>query len=172
MVQTLARTSRPQIIPAVPGEYYAYSSGFTAERPIYALMKCKASKSHEIDDMEVLGNEANLFFEFGDSPRVHGVKVACLLGLLGGSINNELLDDAWVARVDISADAFYELRSRKDGVALADFCRSACSRRETSVSLKQEDVVAVVTSRGKYGLFLVKELTQDSMEVDACHILL
>lgn len=172
MNQVLERTSRPQVIPAVQGEYYAYSAGFTAERPVYTLMKCKASKSHEIDDVEVLGSEANLLFEFGDSPQVHGVKAAHLLGLLGSSANMELFDEAWVARADMSAEAFYELRSRKNGPALADFCRSACSEREASVSLELGMVVAVVTSGGKYGLFLVKELTPASMEVDACHILL
>lgn len=169
MVQVLDRASAPQVIPAVPGEYYAYAAEFTKERPVYALMKCKANKAHEIEDAEALGNEANLIFEFGASPQVHGIKIS---GLLGGSIDKELFDETWLARADLSAEAFYELRSRKDGAALADFCRSACSRHETSVSLKQGAIIAMVTSAGKYGLFLVKELSSTSLEVEACHILL
>lgn len=172
MVQVLERVLSLRVIPAVPGEYYAYSSRFTGAQPVYALMKCKASKSHEIDDVESLGNEANLIFEFGGLPQVRGMKAACLLGLLGGSVNDEPFDDAWVARVSISAEAFYELRSQKDGVALAELCRAVCSERQVSTTLERGAVIAVMTSGGKYGLFLVKELTSMSIEVDACHILL
>ena len=162
------------VIPAVPGEYYAYSSEFTEERPLYALMKCKANKARPIAAAVDLGHEVNLLFLFG-SPgpvqvQVCAVRTAQASGLLGDSVS-ESFGETWIAPAGITAEDFYELRSRKDVVALVEVCQTAHSKCEVIIALDLGAVIAIMTDGGKYGMFLVKRLTSTSIQIDACHIL-
>ncbi|MBI2087103.1 MAG: hypothetical protein HYT69_02980 [Candidatus Zambryskibacteria bacterium] len=164
------------VIPAVPGEYYAYSSEFTEERPLYALMKCKANKARPITAAGDLGHETNLLFLFGSPIQVGicAVRTAHASGLLGNSISDESFGETRIASVEITAEDFYELRSRKDVAALVETCHAACSGKDRKVTLALDPgaVVAMMTDGGKYGLFFVKGLTPTSIQIDACHILL
>jgi hypothetical protein len=162
------------VIPAIPGEYYAYSSEFTEERPLYAFMKCKANKHRAIADAKDLGNEANLLFLFGSSVQVQicSIRTAHVSGLLGDSINGEPFGETWIAPAGLTAEDFYELRSQKSVMALVETCQTACSKYEVSITLEPRLVIAMMTDRGKYGLFFVKKLTRTSIQIDACHILL
>lgn len=162
------------VIPAVPGEYYAYSSEFTKERPLYALMKCKANKSRPIAVAGDLGHEVNLLFLFGNPNQVQvcAVRVAHTSGLLGDSINGESFGETWIALAGITVESFYKLCLRNDVTELVKTCQAACSEREMSIVLEPGAVIAMMTDGGKYGLFFVKELTQTSILIDACHILL
>lgn len=162
------------VIPAVQGEYYAYSSEFTEERPLYVLMKCKANKARPITAAEVLGREANLLFLFGSPTEVQActIKTAHASGLLGNSINGESFGETWIAPAEIAAEDFYELRSQKDVTKLVEICRAVCSKRGISLALKPGEIVAMMTDGGKYGLFLVNGVTQTSIQIEACHILL
>ena len=163
-----------QIIPAVPGEYYAYPHEFTKERRLYVLMKCKSNKARAIKEVGDLGREANFLFLF-DGPnqaRILGIKEAQARGLLGSFAKGELFDESWVAPAGITAESFHKLYSNKNVSALVDTCKLACADRRVSVTLKRGVVIAMMTSGGKYGLFLVNKLTSSSISVDACHILL
>lgn len=162
------------IIPAVRGEYYAYSSEFTGERPLYALLKCKANKARPIPDAEELGREVNFLFLFGSPThiQIYAIREAHTSGLLGNSVNGKLFGETWIAPAEITAEKFYEIRSRKDVTALVKTCETACSKRKVSIALNQGAVVAMMTDGGKYGLFVVKEITSASIKIDACHILL
>jgi hypothetical protein len=162
------------VIPAVPGEYYAYSSEFTGERPLYAFMKCKANKARSIAAARDLGYEANLLFLFGSPNQVQvcAVRAACTSGLLGDSVNVESFGETWIAPAGITADDFYELRSRKDVETLVKICRATCSKREVSIALDPGMVITMITNGGKYGMFFVKRITPASIRIDACHILL
>lgn len=162
------------VIPAVPGEYYVYFSEFTKERPLYALMKCKANKARPIAAAEDLGYEVNLLFLFGSPNQVQvcAVRAAHASGLLGDSINGESFGETWIAPAGIAAEDFYELRLRKDVVELVKTCQVACSERKMSIALNPGAVIAMMTDGGKYGLFFVKGLTPVSIQIDACHILL
>jgi len=162
------------VIPAVPGEYYAYSSEFTEKRPMYALMKCKANKARPIAAAGDLGHEVNLLFLFGSpiQAQVCAVRAAHASGLLGDSVNGELFGETWIAPAGITPENFYELRSRKDVVALVETCQATCSKREVSITLDPGALIAMMTDGGKYGLFFVKGLTPVSIQIDACHILL
>ena len=183
MVQTMDRSrgeAVAQVVPselvisAVPGEYYTYSSEFTDERPLYVLLKCKSNKSRPVADAGSLGREANMLFLLNDwtQAQVYSIKEAYSLGLLGDAVNAQLFDDTWVACAGITDDYFYDIRSRKDVAMLVETCKKACSEHSVSVPLSQGSIIAVMTSGGKYGLFLVKELTPTSIQIDACHILL
>ncbi len=162
------------VIPAVPGEYYAYSSEFTEERPLYALMKCKANKDRPIAAARDLGHEVNLLFLFGSPIQVQvcAVRSAQASGLLGDSVNSESFGETWIAPAGITVEDFYELRSRKDVVALVETCQTACSKREVSIALDPGAIIAMMTDGGKYGMFFVMGLTPTSIQIDACHILL
>lgn len=67
------------VIPAVPGEYYTYFYKFTNERPLYALMKCKANKGRPIAAAGDLGHEANLLFLFGNPIQVQVCAVRTIM---------------------------------------------------------------------------------------------
>ncbi len=181
MIQTVERSPvskeevlSPLVIPAVPGEYYSYSSEFTDEKPLYVLMKCKANKNRTIAEAGNLGCEANLLFRFSNSARaeVCGIKMAHASGLLGDSINSGSFGETWIAPAGITAEEFYELRSRKDVESLVKICQNKCAEHEVSATLNPGTVIAMMTDGGKYGLFFVKKLTPTSIQVDACHILL
>lgn len=162
------------VISAVPGEFYAYASEFTDERPMYVLMKCKANKSRPIAAAEELGHEVNLLFLF-DSPiqaEVCAIKTACASGLLGHSVNTELFGETWIAPARITATEFYGLRSQKDVGVLVEICQVACADHVVSIKLDPGIIIAMMTDGGKYGLFLVKEIASKSIKIDACHILL
>lgn len=162
------------IIPAVPGEFYSYSAQFTDKQPLYVLMKCKANKSREIDAAEELGQEANLLFRINDAngAQVYAVRDACTSGLLGDSVDIELFGHTWIAPVEMTAGDFHRLRFQQNVHSLVEICRTACSSRNTSATLSSGSIVAMETDQGKYGIFRVRKLTQVSIEIDACHILL
>lgn len=103
------------VIPAVRGEYYAYSHEFTEERPLYVFMKCKANKGRPISSAEFLGPEANLLFMFGSQAEVQvcAIKTAHACGLLG-SINGESFGETWIAPARITIEDFYQISSQKN----------------------------------------------------------
>lgn len=190
MIQTIEKGSLPQeleysekgaqvqstlsdsVIPAVPGEFYDYSAEFTEERPLYALLKCKANKNRPIAAAKDLGNEVNLLFQFGDRNQVCSVRTANASGLLGDSINGELFGKTWIAPAGITAKDFYKIRSRKDIGAIVEICQTMCAKQETFIALHPGMIITMMTDGGKYGLFSVTSLTATSVQIDACHILL
>tara|TARA_R110002167_G_scaffold146776_5_gene338370 strand:- start:1753 stop:2328 length:576 start_codon:yes stop_codon:yes gene_type:complete len=164
-----------EVIPAVPGEFYAYSATFTPDRPIYALMKCKAKKDRAISALLDLGGEANLFLKFNlGKVEVFPVKIAQAAGLLGDVKHQGTCDETetWIARVDLADGEFHKLYSQKNIEALLKMSQVANVRREDSITLAVGMTIAVATPHGKHGLFLVQELTSTMVRVEACHILL
>ena len=161
------------IIPAVPGEFYAYPSNFTIEKPLYALMKCKSNKARMIAEAGRLGHEASLLFRFDTAThaQVCAIKTARAYGLLG-AIDGEPFGETWIKPVAMSTEEFYDLCVQENTALLVEICKEACSQRETVADLKKGMVIATMTDAGKYGLFLVMELTPESIGIDACHILL
>ena len=168
------KTPIEQVIPAVPGEYYGYSSKFTADKPLYTLLKCKSNKFWTIASAAQLGSEANLLFRFDGTThaQVCAIKTAHELGLLGESINGNLFGETWIASAKITAEEFYSLHSIEKIPTLVDICSAACTTCEVSADLKPGSVIAMMTDKGKYGLFLVRRLTPVSVHIDACHILM
>lgn len=159
------------VIPSVPGEFYAYSSEFTIECPLYVMMKCKASKARSITDAGRLGREANALFVMNGTKRVcvYSAQSACELNLLAAP--RDAFGKTRVVPVDFTGDDFYELCSQRNLTKLVEICQFACAK-SVSAELVSGSVAAVMTDDGKYGLFLVKKITPVSILVDACHILL
>lgn len=161
------------IIPAVRGEYYSYPSVFTQDRPLYALMKCKSNKARLVPEVSKLGPEVNAFFQFGaGNPRIISIKEADALGLLESTQPEETFCDIWFASANLTAEQFMKLRERKNADELVMGCQNALIGRQVSVELREEQVVAMMTADGKYGMFLVEEATIFSIQIEACHILL
>lgn len=162
------------IIPAVRGEYYSYSTVFTDEKPLYVLMKCRANKDRIIASAEELGSEANLLFRFDSTThaQVCAIKTAHTWGLLGDSVNGELFGETWIAAAGITPEDFHKIRSQKNVNELVEISKAACSERKVFADLKPGAVMAMMTDAGKYGMFMVKEITPKSIHIDACHILL
>lgn len=167
-------TLSDMIIPAKLGEFYSYTSEFTAKRPIFVFMKCKANKNRPIKQLPNLGSEANIFFQFGDPIRAsaHSIRSAHSLGLLGSPAGERLFGETWLASSNVVADEFYEIHSHKDVGELVKKCQEACSEHETVVELNRGSIIAAMTSQGKYGMFQVQNITPLSIQIVACHILL
>ncbi|OGD68109.1 hypothetical protein A2996_00845 [Candidatus Campbellbacteria bacterium RIFCSPLOWO2_01_FULL_34_15] len=162
-----------EIIPAVRGEYYSYSSIFTQEQPLYALMKCKSNKARPISAIADLGSEVNALFQFNeDGQKILSIKTADTLGLLGG-VNSEIVfDDIWIAPTNLTSKQFMELWVDKKEKELVSVCRKVINAHHTLVKLHKGLVVAMMISGGKYGMFLVSKVTPSLIKIEACHILL
>ena len=162
-----------QIIPAVPNEYYTYSSKFTTEHPVYALLKCKSNKDRAILSLKNLGSEANLLFVFKQNQiQVCPIKIALDYSLPRCFVDLKALSDTWIGVATIKKDLFHEIRAMGEISDLKRICRASCLEPRIPILLKQGSIVTMMTSCGKYGMFLVNKITQTSIEVDACHILL
>jgi hypothetical protein len=137
-------------------------------------MKCKANKARSLADAVELGKECNLVFLFGERPRVCSIKAVRTYAphLLDSRINDKSFDETLIADAEITIESFYGLRSQKNVESLVEICRVACSRPRTSIALGPEKVIAVTTDAGKYGMFVVRETTSTSIDIDAWHILL
>lgn len=161
------------VIPAVRGEYYSYSSVFTEERPLYALMKCKSNKSRPISEVPNLGSEVNALFHFGlENLEILSIKEASTLGLLDGILPKDPFGDIWFAPTTLTAEQYIKLRAGKKTEELVRVCQYALTNRQVSTELHEELVVALMTDSGKYGMFLVEEITISSIRIEACHVLL
>lgn len=161
------------IIPAVRGEYYSYSSVFTEERPLYALMKCKSNKARLISEVPNLGSEVNAFFHFDpEGPRIFSIKEANTLGLLEEVLSKDHFSDIWFAPTNLTVEQFIKLRADKKAGELMTVCKKTLINRQVSVKLHEGLVVALMTEGGKYGIFLAEEITVSSIQIAACHILL
>lgn len=161
------------VIPAVPGEYYSYSSDFSIARPLYCLCKCKANKSRPLADIGQITHEVDLTFVFGKVVWTCSPNSSRSVDLLCDFMSAPYaLNQTSIASPCITADEFYELHRRKDAASLVRVCRASAPLRDALVELSAGTILAVTTMSGKYGLFRVKELTPSSIKIDACHILL
>lgn len=163
-----------QIIPAVPGEFYAYSSYFTEEKSVYTLLKCKSNKCRKVADMHLLGSDVNLIFTLHQF-QLHSIKGAVDTGVINTSFDTSILDETWIAPANISVEDFYNIWQDHDEDSLKTHCLKALGNPEdrmSALSIKRDAVIAVMTGSGKYGMFVIKELRSEVTLIDACHILL
>lgn len=163
-----------QIMPAVRGEFYCYTSEFSVDRPLYFLMKCKSNKARPITtDPDQMLQELDLTFIFGDSVSLCSPNSIPSVRLLAN-----LLDEARLRRLsetelrlNVSPEAFYRCVDARSGEVLKEtFCASGAS--ETAVLLSQGMTLAIRTASNKYGVVLIRELTASTCKIEACHILL
>ncbi|HEY0907917.1 MAG TPA: hypothetical protein VGE35_01065 [Candidatus Paceibacterota bacterium] len=169
----LGWTPTQEVIPAVPGEFYAYPADFTKTHPLYPLLKCKSNKARAISDAAGLGSEANLVFhpDTAQWARVSTAKIELAHGLFR-AIASQPFGDTWIKAINMSPDEFYGICQRRDAASLKEICQEACAQHEVHADLQRGTVVAMMTDGGKYGLFLVTELTPELVAIDACHVLL
>ncbi len=160
-----------EIILAVPGTFYVYQTLLTAEDPLYALLDCKANKRRPLAQITSLGREVHLHFEFDNSTRaqVTSIKGATKTGLITDA--GVEFDDVYVAPAAVAIEDFYVLCAQRDSMKVRDLCEAACAGHETAIEATPGMIIAMMTSGGKYGLFLVKELSPTSASLEACHIL-
>ncbi|MBI2356422.1 MAG: hypothetical protein HYV13_04435 [Candidatus Doudnabacteria bacterium] len=157
------------VIPSVRGEFYNYSAEFSTGRPLCYLFKCKANKSRPLEEAVLIDHEIDLVFSFGSE--VHACSPSVTVDLLDDVVNVGL-SHTLIARAGMTEDRFHYLRQQKNGDLLAQVCRAMTTRGGEVVTLSPGTILAVRTESGKYGLFLVKEVTPSAVKVDACHILL
>jgi len=162
-----------QVIPAVPGKFYSYTSTFTKDRPLYFMMDCKANKSRTINtDVGLIVQELNLTFLFGDEVILCSPNSTPSAELLGSVIADpQELTPSEIRVATVAEDSFYDCYYEKNESFLVDIYRSS-SASKSSVILSSGMILSVKTGSGKNGLILVKELTPSTCKIDACHILI
>jgi hypothetical protein len=161
-----------KIIPSKKGVFYSYSSIFTQERSFYCLLKCKANKSRPFILNEKLLKELDLIFIFGRkliylcSPySIHSLVLRTKIQKI------DKLNSTEIRIANISKNDFYNCYNLKDKNLLIDiFNKSSISY--SSVKLADNQILAIKTITGKYGLIYIKDLSSTYCVVDACHILL
>lgn len=162
-----------QVMPAVPGEFYRYTSDFSKDRPLYFLMKCKSNKSRPLTtDVLHIVQELDLTFVFGNEVMLCSPDSPASVELLRGVIADpQELNKSRLKPTTITADVFYDCYHGKKESLLVDIHRTS-GVSESSITLARGVILSVKTDSGKYGLILVKEVTAFSCRIDACHILL
>lgn len=154
------------------GEFYAYTAEFTPNRPIFVLMKCKANKNRPVEQLPVLGSEVNVLFQFDgfNQARACSVVTAKLHGLIDPRVNWCPQVETHLGLPNVSIQEFEEICSEKAVDRLVTTCVKACLKDEMFLDLVEGSIVAVTTNDGKYGLFLLEEISSESILVAACHI--
>lgn len=162
-----------RIIPAARGEFYFYSSEFSLERPVFVLMKCKANKNRPVEQLPNLKSEANVLFQFGNpfQATAYSIKSAHSFDLLDYAVKKEDFGETWLALSKVTAEKFEDICSRKDTATLIRECEEACSKRNEVVELSENSIVAMMTDSGKYGMFLVQDISATTIQIISCHIL-
>lgn len=161
------------IVPAVPGEFYSYTSSFSKDRPLYFLLKCKANKSRPLTtDANQICQELDLTFVFGNEVILCSPNSSPSVVLLGSVIADpKKLNRSEIRVPTVSEDIFYECYHNKNESLLVDIYRTS-GVTESSVVLSKGLILSVKTGSGKYSLILIKEVTPSTCNVDACHVLL
>lgn len=162
-----------QVILAVPGEYYSYASEFSDKKPVYVFLKCKSNKNRSEENLNELGDEANLLFMF--TPKVVSVcaiKTASELGIVDENVQKGIIHDTLIAETQLSESDFEEVRSTQDGNLLKDIYVQNSDNQKQFIELKPGMVISFMTTGEKYGLFMVKSFGTNSVKIEACHILL
>ena len=162
-----------QVIPAVRGEFYSYTSDFSKDRPLYFLMKCRANKCRSLTtDVKHIVQELDLTFVFGNEVILCSPNSAPSVELLRNvMVAPEELNHSEIRAATVTEDIFYDCYYEKKESFLVDIHRTS-GVSESSVVLSSGLILSIKTDSGKYGLILVRELTPFTCEIDACHILL
>jgi hypothetical protein len=162
-----------QIIPAVRGEFYRYTSEFSAEKPLYFLMKCKSNKARSTTtDVEHVLQELDLTFVFGDGIFLCSPNSVPSIKLLSDVMDEESLgrlSETEIRQLNMRAEDFYRCFDARDEALLVNAFR-ASGGSESTVQLSRGMMLAVKTASNKYGLLLVADLTASTCRVEACHI--
>ena len=165
-----------QLIFSTPGEFYSYEFVFTNKRPVFALLDCRANKGLSPNTIH-WHDEANLYFVF-DPARICTVETANYLGYVSQPDNNCAYGKTLVTSAGMSPHDFYRLRAQNDIIDLKCACEKAFENvtdGTNPVALSGGAVIAVKTQGGiqgqKYGLFVIKDIVEDAIQIDACHAL-
>lgn len=161
-------------VPAVQKEYYNYPALFTLDRPVFALMSCKSNKGRSVTDIAgIHSQEINLFFDIhANNVRLITIKSALRQGLLGSINPGAGLDETWISPIEMSIAEFNEIRFRANAEELAEVSRIAKSYHGDLVEIEEDRIIAVMTSRGKYGLLHVAGVSFPDIHIEGCHVLL
>ncbi|PSO44021.1 MAG: hypothetical protein BRC23_02205 [Parcubacteria group bacterium SW_4_49_11] len=166
-----------QLIFSTPGEFYSYGFVFTTRRPVFALLDCRANKGLSPNTIH-WHDEANLYFTF-EPARICSVEMANYLGYVSQPDNNCAYGKTLVTPAGMGPQDFYRLRDQNDIIDLKLVCDKAfedTTDKAHLVSLSVGAVIAVKTQGGiqgqKYGLFVIRGIVDDAIQIDACHTLL
>ena len=161
------------VIPAIKGQFYSYSADFSLDRPLYFLMSCKSNKGRPItEDVKYIIQELNLCFIFGNQVTICSPNSEeSILLLKNSEVHHENLSYSEIRVSSISKDTFYYCYQKKEESLLVDIYDTA-NENVSNIILSTGTILSVKTASGKYGLILIKELTNSTCKVDSCHILL
>ena len=157
------------IIPATKGEFYSYSAKFNADKPLYYMMACKANKAQSPTAFSV--EELNLTFAFGNQVSINSANNLNSQNVLREDLEEgSNLNNAEIRNANITVEAFYNCFNQMNESTLYDIIENSTEVSD-SKNLHNGQVLSIKTSNGKFGLILVKKVSTNSVQIDACHIL-
>jgi len=163
------------VIPSVPGEVYLYRAHFTAARPLYFFMKCRANKARPLSpDLGDYLQELDAVFAFGAQPLLCSPTEAPALALLRSQLGADKLRalHATELRPLLLPPGSVERRfGARTVLGLVDVFHSAPSGCGV-VPLTRGTTVAFRSATNKYGVLQVNDLRDMSCMVTASHVLL
>ena len=170
-----AALSSDEIIPAVRGEFYAYTCGFSAERPLYFLLKCKANKARPLTtDVEQLLQELDLTFIFSDEVLLCSPSSGPSTDLLRNVLNDadlRRLNKTEIRLSALSTDRFHRSLEARSGLVLVDAFHGS-EPSDSVVRLSEGMTLSVRTASNKYALIRLRNVTVSACTLEASHILL
>lgn len=163
--------SKSKVSASSIGEFYSYSSSFTKERPNYFMMSCKANKDLPTSMARAYPNELDLTFIFNEKKVVLSSPNASIARSVNGVERSETLNTTDVRIANISEATFYDCYNKMDEQLLVDIFDKT-EKAEKEIELAAGMILSVKTQIGEYGLILINSVSENAVEVDACHILL
>jgi len=161
------------IIPSVPGEFYSYEYSFTKNEPLYFLLKCKSNKGYSINtDLQIIKKQLDLTLIFDKKITLNSPNTESSLKLLHKyKLNFSDLNNTKIKLPHLSKEKFYEIFNAKNGLILKKIFEES-DNNQSEIILLKDLIISIKTDSGKYGLMLIKKLTENICTVDACHILI
>ena len=133
-------------------------------------MDCKANKSRPINQDII--KEVDLTLIFGNEVILCSPNSKLSVGLLKSVIDyTQVLNHSEIRLASITEETFYYCFHQKKQSLLFDIHRTS-GVNKSSIVLTNGLILSVMTDSGKYGLILVKDLSESTCKIDACHILL
>jgi len=135
-------------VPAEVAEYYSYRAVATAQRPVFALLKCKANKMRPVD--EEFGEECS-FVHMGE------MEITSLGGVHFGRLN-------------MTPSRFQDIRCGLNSGRVIEVCEQV-RNWQVAQKLHVGDVFALKTDAGKAGLMYIEGLGDNHVQLAACHFI-
>jgi hypothetical protein len=154
------------------GDFYAYSSKFSKDTPLYIMMPCKANKNDDTNGVISKPKYIDFIFVFDKTNKIcsPNSKAAAIITRI--KPESSVLNFTEIKVANITREDFYKVYNNMDIKGLIDIFSKSKKATTDYQTIAKNMILAVKTQSNEYGLILVKSTSTTSVEVDACHAML